>query len=174
LEMTRDIALKFNNVFGETLVIPDEYILPEVAVVPGIDGQKMSKSYGNTIEIFCDRKILKQKVMSIVTDSTPLEAPKDPDKNNVYLLYKLFASPEEDKEMHQKFQAGGYGYGQAKKALLEKMETYFQPAREKREKLLDDKDYVRDILKEGAKKARAKAREVMERVRANAGILRFN
>jgi tryptophanyl-tRNA synthetase len=174
LEMTRDIALKFNNVFGETLVIPDEYILPEVAVVPGIDGQKMSKSYGNTIEIFCDRKILKQKVMSIVTDSTPLEAPKDPDKNNVYLLYKLFASPEEDKEMHQKFQAGGYGYGQAKKALLEKMETYFQPAREKREKLLDDKDYVRDILKEGAKKARAKAQEVMERVRSHSGILRFN
>jgi tryptophanyl-tRNA synthetase len=174
LEMTRDMAIKFNNTFGETLVVPDEYIMPEVAVVPGIDGQKMSKSYGNTIEIFCDKKTLKQKVMSIVTDSTPLEAPKDPDKNNVYLIYKLFANPEEDKEMRQKFQAGGYGYGHAKKALLEKIENFFQPARERREKLLADKNYVRDVLKEGAKKARVKAREVMERVRAHSGILRFN
>lgn len=174
LEMTRDIAMKINNTFGETLVIPEEYILPDVAVVPGIDGQKMSKSYGNTIDIFSDLKTLKQKVMSIVTDSSPLEEPKDPDKNNVYTLYKLFATPSEDREMREKFLAGGYGYGQAKKELLDKLETYFQPARERREKLMADKGYVREVLKKGARNARAKAQEVMERVRNNCGILRFD
>ncbi len=165
LEMTRDMALRFNSIFGETLVVPQEFIMPDVAVVPGLDGQKMSKSYGNTIEIFLDYKTLKQKVMSIVTDSTPLEAPKDPDKNNVYALYKLFATPEEAQEMRQKFLAGGYGYGSAKKALLEKIYTYFQPARERREKLMKEKGYVESVLKAGAEKARQKAQEVMNRVR---------
>lgn len=173
LEMTRDIALRFNSTFGETLVVPQEFIMPDVAVVPGLDGQKMSKSYGNTIEIFLDYKTLKQKVMSIVTDSTPLEAPKDPDKNNVYALYKLFATPDEAQEMRQKFIAGGYGYGSAKKALLEKIYAYFQPARERREKLMKEKGYVQDILKAGAEKARQKAQEVMNRVRQNCGILKF-
>ncbi len=174
LEMTRDIAIKFNHVFGETFVVPEELIMPEVAVVPGIDGQKMSKSYGNTIEIFADYKTLKQKVMSIVTDSTPLEAPKDPDKSNVFALYKLFATPEETEAMRQKYLAGGYGYGHAKKELLAKIWDYFAEARERREHLLQHRDIVHDVLKEGAKKAREKAREVMERVRSHCGILRFN
>ncbi len=174
LEMTRDMAIKFNNTFGETLVLPEELIMPEVAVVPGIDGQKMSKSYGNTIEIFAPEKVLKKKIMSIVTDSTPLDAPKDPDSNNVYMLYKLFATKEEGEEMRRKFLAGGYGYGEAKKELLEKMLTYFGPARKRREELLNNLDFVRDVLKQGAEKARAKAQEVMKRVRESAGILKFN
>ena len=132
LEMTRDMAIKLNAIFGETLVIPEAFIMPDVAVVPGIDGQKMSKSYGNTIEMFLDYKALKQKVMGIVTDSTPLEEPKDPDKNNIFALYKLFASPEQTAEMRQKFLAGGYGYGHAKKELLEMIYSYFAEARQRR------------------------------------------
>jgi len=174
LEMTRDMALRLNQVFGETLVVPEEFILPEVAVVPGLDGQKMSKSCGNTIEIFLDYKTLKQKVMSIVTDSAPLEAPKDPDKNNVYALYRLFASAAEQQMMREKFLAGGYGYGSAKKELLEKIHTFFQPAREKRQRLLNEKAYVEDVLKAGAEKARQKAQEVMNRVRSNCGLLKFS
>ncbi len=174
LEMTRDIAIKFNGTFGETLRVPEEFILPDVAVVPGIDGQKMSKSYGNTIDIFLGKKALKQKVMSIVTDSTPLEAPKDPDTNNVYALYKLFASKEEDEEMRRKFREGGYGYGHAKKELLEKIWNHFEAARVRREELTADTDYVKDVLKEGAKAARESARQVMDRVREQTGILRFN
>jgi len=173
LEMARDMAEKFNNIFGDTFLVPEELIMPEVAVVPGIDGQKMSKSYGNTIEIFSDYKTLKQKVMSIVTDSTPLEAPKDPDKSNVYALYKLFATPEEDAEMREKFMRGGYGYGHAKKELLEKIWNYFEPARKRREELLANPEQVQEVLKKGAEKARAKAQEVMRRVRENCGILRF-
>ncbi len=173
LEMTRDMAIKFNNIFGETFVIPQDLIMPEVAVVPGIDGQKMSKSYGNTIEIFLDYKALKKKVMSIVTDSTPLEAPKDPDKSNVYKLYRLFATPEEDRAMREKLLAGGYGYGHAKKELIEKIWTYFEAARQRREELQKNPDYVREVLHRGAERAREKAAEVMQRVRHHAGILRF-
>ncbi|GAB4379152.1 MAG: tryptophan--tRNA ligase [Calditrichia bacterium] len=174
LEMTRDIALKFNNQYGDILVIPDALIMPEVAVVPGIDGQKMSKSYDNTIKIFSDYKTLKKRVMSIVTDPTPLEAPKDPDTNTVYLLYKLFATPEEVAAMREKFLAGGYGYGQAKAELLEKIWNYFEPARKRQQELLNNKDYVAEVLKKGAQKAREKASEVMRRVRESCGILQFN
>ncbi len=173
LEMTRDMAIKFNNLYGETFVIPDEFIMPDVAVVPGLDGQKMSKSYGNTIEIFLDKKGLKQKVMSIVTDSTPLEAPKDPDGNNVYSIYKLFATAEEDREMRRKFQAGGYGYGHAKKELIEKIWEHFAESRDRREHLIQNPDIVRDVLSEGAGRARQKAKAVMERVREKNGILCF-
>ncbi len=173
LEMTRDMAEKFNHIFGETFVIPEELILPEVAVVPGIDGQKMSKSYNNTIEIFADYKTLKSKVMSIVTDSTPLEAPKDPDKSTIYALYKLFATPEEAEEMRRKFLAGGYGYGHAKKELLEKIWTYFEPHRKRREELLKNPDVVHQVLKEGAERARERAQMVMDRVRKHAGLLRY-
>jgi tryptophanyl-tRNA synthetase len=173
LEMTRDMAMKFNNTFGETLTIPEEYILPEVAVVPGIDGQKMSKSYGNTIDIFLDHKTLKQKIMSIVTDSTPLEAPKNPDNNTIYLLYKLFADPDEKQAMRDKFLAGGYGYGHAKKELIEKIYAYFEPARERRQRLLNEKDYVAGVLRKGAQTAREKAEAVMSRVRHNSGLLKY-
>ncbi|NOX38594.1 MAG: tryptophan--tRNA ligase [Calditrichaeota bacterium] len=173
LEMTRDMAEKFNGIFGETFVIPEELILPEVAVVPGIDGQKMSKSYDNTIEIFADYKTLKSKVMRIVTDSTPLEAPKDPDKSTIFALYKLFATPEETENMRQKFLAGGYGYGQAKKELLEKIWTYFEPHRKRREDLLKNRDYVYQVLRDGALRARERAEAVMERVRKAAGVLQY-
>lgn len=173
LEMTRDIAEKFNLIFGETLVIPEELILPEVAIVPGLDGQKMSKSYDNTIEIFLDYKALKSKVMRIVTDSTPLEAPKDPDKSILVDLYKLFSTSEELEEMRQKFLAGGYGYGHAKKELLEKIWAYFEPHRKLREELINNLDYVKEVLSQGALKAREKARGVMERVRNAAGILNY-
>ena len=173
LEMTRDMALKLNHLFGETLIVPEEYIMPEVAVVPGLDGQKMSKSYGNTIEMFCDEKTLKQKVMSIVTDSTPLEEPKDPDNNTILALYKLFASPEEREQMRQKFLQGGYGYGHAKKELLEKIQSFFEPARKKREEIMRDKAYAEEVLNKGALAAREKAQEVMCRIRENCGLLRF-
>ena len=174
LEMTRDIAIKFNNTYGESLIVPEEYIMPDVAVVPGIDGQKMSKSYDNTIEMFCSNKEMKKRVMSIVTDSTPLEEPKDPDTNNVFALYKLFAGKTEIQEMREKFLAGGYGYGHAKKELLAKIVEFFGPARERREKLQADPDYVKDVLKSGAVVAREKAQEVMERVRSKSGLLTFN
>ena len=173
LEMTRDMALKLNHLFGETLIVPEEYIMPEVAVVPGLDGQKMSKSYGNTIEMFCDEKTLKQKVMSIVTDSTPLEEPKDPDNNTILALYKLFVSPEEKEQMRQKFLQGGYGYGHAKKELLEKIQSFFEPARKKREEIMRDKAYAEEVLNKGALAAREKAQEVMCRIRENCGLLRF-
>lgn len=173
LEMTRDIAEKFNLTYGETLVIPEELILPEVAVVPGLDGQKMSKSYDNTIEIFLDYKTLKSKVMRIVTDSTPLEAPKDPDKSVLVDLYKLFSTPEELEDMRGKFLAGGYGYGHAKKELLEKIWAYFEPHRKLREELINNLDYVKDVLHQGSLKARERAQMVMERVRNAAGILNY-
>jgi tryptophanyl-tRNA synthetase len=173
LEMTRDMAMKLNGIFGDTLVIPDELILPEVAVVPGLDGQKMSKSYGNTIEMFLDHKSLKQKVMSIVTDSTPLEEPKDPDKNTIYTLYKLFATPAQKKEMSQKFLKGGYGYGHAKKELLELIYSYFGEARGRREQLIKNKTYVKEVLKDGATRAREKATSVINRVRESCGLLKF-
>ena len=172
VEMTRDMAEKFNSVYGDVLTLPEELILPDVAVVPGVDGQKMSKSYGNTIDIFCDYKALKSRVMSIVTDSTPLEAPEDPDKSTIIDLYRLFAAPEEVEEMRQRFLAGGYGYGHAKKELLEKIWFFFQPFREKREELEKNRDQVRRILRDGAMKARESAEKVMQRVRSAAGVLR--
>ncbi len=173
LEMTRDIAEKFNLAYGETLVIPEELILPEVAVVPGVDGQKMSKSYDNTIEMFTSKKALKKKVMSIVTDSTPLEEPKDPDNSVIVDIYKLFATKEEVEEMRQKFLAGGYGYGHGKKELFERIYEYFEPHRQRREELEQNMDYVEGVLRKGAEKARAKATEVMDRARDNVGLLRF-
>ncbi len=172
IEMTRDMADKFNNIYGEALKLPDEYILPEVESVPGIDGQKMSKSYGNTIDIFMDYKELKSRVMSIVTDSTPLEEPKDPGKSTIYSLYKLFATPEETAAMREKFMVGGYGYGNAKKELLEKIHSHFEEPRERRKDLENNLDYVRDVLKSGAEKARSRAAEVMNRVRDVSGILK--
>jgi tryptophanyl-tRNA synthetase len=173
LEMTRDIAEKFNLAYGEVLTLPQELILPEVAVVPGIDGQKMSKSYGNIIEIFADQKTLKKKIMSIVTDSTPLEAPKDPDNSIIIDLYKLVATKDEVEAMRQKFLAGGYGYGHAKKELLEKMWAYFAPYHQRRQELENNRDYVAEVLRKGALRAREKATAVMDRVRNVGGILRF-
>lgn len=170
LEMTRDIAIKFNQIFGDTFVIPEPKIEEETAVVPGIDGQKMSKSYNNTIEIFCEGEELKRKVMSIVTDSAPVDAPKDPDKNNVFALLKLFISKEEKEEWILKFKKGGLKYSDLKKRLIEIIYLYFKDAREKRKELEKDKDKVLKILKEGAEKARAVAQKTLKRCRDACGL----
>lgn len=173
IEICRDLARKINHTYGEELLkLPEEHIVKSVAVVPGVDGRKMSKSYGNTIDIFDEGKNLKKKVMSIETDSTPLDEPKDPQSCNVFALIKLFADKETKKEIAGKYRAGGYGYGHAKKELLGLIENYFAEAREKREELTKDMDYVRDVLKEGGKKARDRAESVMRPVREAAGIIK--
>ena len=170
LEVTRDIAIKFNNAYGDCFRIPDAYIPETVATIPGTDGQKMSKSYNNAIQLFEDLKSIKKKIMGIVTDSTPMEQPKEPDGNSIYELYKLFATPEEAAEMAAKFRAGNYGYGHAKKELYAIYERTFAPFREKREKLAADPDYVEDVLRDGAARARAEAAKTMDKVRAAVGI----
>lgn len=174
LEMTRDMAEKFNIAYGDgSLKLPEDLIIPEVAVVPGLDGQKMSKSYDNIIEIFASKKHMKKKIMSILTDSTPLEEPKDPENSIIIDLYKLVATTDEVADMRQKFLAGGYGYGHAKKELLEKMWAFFEPYHERREELLNNRDYVAEVLRNGALKAREAANIVMDRVRKAGGLLRF-
>jgi len=173
IEICRDLAGKFNHAYGqEILKLPEEYILDSVAVVPGLDGRKMSKSYNNTIGIFDEGKALKKKVMSIETDSTPLEDPKDPEDCNVFALIKLFADEDTREEIAAKYRAGGYGYGHAKNELYEMIEEHFAGAREKRKELEKNMDYVNDILREGGKKARERAEEVMEPVRKATGIVR--
>lgn len=173
IEICRDLAGKFNhNYEGEYLKLPEEHILESVAIVPGTDGQKMSKSYGNTIGIFDEGETQKKKVMSIQTDSTPLDEPKDPESCNVFALIKLFADEESRKEIAEKYRAGGYGYGHAKKELLEMITEYFAEARSKRKELAKDPDTVRDILREGGKKARKRAEEVMEPVRRVTGMFK--
>jgi tryptophanyl-tRNA synthetase len=153
VEIARDIAGKFNRTFGEVFIIPEPYIPEEVAVVIGTDGNKMSKSYGNTIEIFAPEKTLKKQVMSVVTDSTPLEQPKDPNKDNVYKLYSYFATEAEKILLAEKYRAGGFGFGDAKKFLLEKILDELKPFRDEREKLSQNPGYVKEILKKGALKA---------------------
>ncbi len=170
IEVTRDVAGYFNKKYGEILTLPKDYILDSVAVVPGIDGRKMSKSYENTIGIFEEEKKMKKKVMRIVTDSTPVEEPKDPDKCNVFALLKLFASENELKEWEEKYHAGGMGYGDAKKRLAELMNEYFQPYRKKREDLENNIDYVKQVLKTGAKRAREVAAETLKKARKAVGI----
>ena len=170
LEITRDLAIRFNNDFGETFKIPEAYIPETVAVVPGIDGQKMSKSYGNTIPLFGAQKATRKIIMSIVTDSTPMEEPKDPDKCNVFALYKLFASPEELEEMRANYRGGNYGYGHAKQALFEKLWAYFEPMRERRAELEKNPDYIWDVLREGGRKATQEAAKTMDRVRRAVGL----
>ncbi len=168
LEVTRDLCQKFNNAYGETFKMPDAYIPDTVATIPGTDGQKMSKSYHNTIELF-DVSV-KKKVMGIVTDSTPMEEPKEPEGNSIYELYKLFATPEEVADMAAKFRAGNYGYGHAKKELLSAYHRLFDPFKERREQLAKDPAALEDILQDGAKRARAAAAPTMEAVRKAVGI----
>ncbi len=173
IEMTRDIAAKLNNAAGsEVLVLPDAYIVPDVAIVPGVDGQKMSKSYNNTIEIFATDKQTKKRCAQIVTDSTPLEAPKNPDTCNVFALLKLFAKGEELQDIAAKYRAGGYGYGHAKNRLAELINETFAAAREKYTQLEQHPDDVRDLLAEGGRKARQTAEATMQRVRKACGIVR--
>jgi len=171
VEVTRDIALKFNAAFGDIFTIPEPRIRESVAVIPGTDGQKMSKSYGNTLDIFASEKDLKKKIMSIVTDPTPVEAPKDPDASTVYALYRLFASAEKAGDMADKFRAGGYGYGDAKKELFSVLWEYFLPYREKRLRLAENTDYVNEVRKKGADKARAAGMPTLEKVRKAVGMV---
>ena len=170
LEVTRDLAIRFNNAYGDILTIPEPLIQEEVAVIPGLDGQKMSKSYNNAIEIFGEGKPIRKKFMSIVTDSTPMEAPKNPDTCNVFKLFKLMATPEEQEELRQRYLAGGMGYGHAKQALYEKYEEYFREARERRKELAANPKKVEDILQDGASRARKVARATLDRVRAAVGL----
>jgi tryptophanyl-tRNA synthetase len=170
IEVTRDIALRFNGAYGEILTIPEARIIESVAVVPGLDGRKMSKSYGNTIEIFEPEKSVKRKIMRIVTDSTPVEEPKDPDKCNVFALLKLVASAEELADWERRYREGPMGYGEAKKRLAELMVEYFRPYRDKRAELENDMGYVRDVLADGAKRAKAIAVETLGTVRKAVGL----
>ena len=170
VEVTRDIAIKFNNTFGETFVIPEPQISESVAVVPGLDGQKMSKSYGNTIEIFGDAKATRKRIMSIVTDSKTLEEPKDPDACNVFQLYKLFATPEQQADLAARYRAGGLGYGTAKKELADLFEAHFAPLRAKREELAANSKYVEEVLRAGAEKARKLARVTLQKARRAVGL----
>lgn len=155
VEIARDLAGKFNRIYGDVFKLPEPFIPEEVAVVIGTDGQKMSKSYGNTIEIFATDKALKKQIMGIVTDSTPVEAPKEPD--TIYKLYSYFSSESEKAALLERYRAGGMGYGDAKKLLLEKVIETFKPFREERERLKNDISYVKDILKKGAERARSVA-----------------
>jgi len=170
IEITRDIAIRFNNSYGEIFTLPKEYIIESVAVIPGIDGQKMSKSYGNTIEMFEPEASIRKKVMRIVTNSTPVEEPKDPDKCNVFALLKLVASPDELAEWENKYRSGGTGYAEAKKRLAELIIDYFKPYRQKREELEKNIVYVKEILTKGAERAKAVAAETLTQARKAVGL----
>ena len=170
LEMTRDLAGKMNEAFGEIFKLPEPRIHAATETVPGIDGQKMSKSYNNTIDIFGDEKETRRRVMSMVTDSTPVEAPKDPSTSIIFQLYSLFASKNEIAEMRERFRKGGTGYGDFKKELFEKLWEFFAPMRKRREKILADKSYIDNVLARGAKRANTVADHVMKRVRSAVGL----
>ena len=170
LEVTRDVAIKFNNRYGEIFTIPEGFIPETVATVPGTDGQKMSKSYNNTIPIFGTDADIKSAIMGIVSDSTPLEAPKNPDTCTVYALYRLFASEAESQAMAEKLRAGGYGYGHAKKELLAVYHAAFDPLRKRREELEAAPDYVEGVLKKSADCARIEARKTLDAVRLAVGL----
>ncbi len=170
VEVTRDIALKFNAAFGEVFAIPEPRIREDVAVVPGVDGQKMSKSYNNHIELFGDEKETRARIMRIVTDSTPLEDPKDPDTCNVFALYRLFATPGEREELAGRYRAGGFGYGTAKKALFERMWETLAPFRARRAALMRDPGFVEGVLEAGGAKARAEADLTLRKARRAMGL----
>jgi tryptophanyl-tRNA synthetase len=171
VEMTRDIAIKFNQTYGETFTIPDSEIRDEVAVVPGLDGQKMSKSYGNTIDIFGDEKATRKKIMGIVMDSrTPAEPKPDADKNIAIQLLKLVAPTEVARDVEDRLRAGGLGYGDLKKALFEHYWNFFAPARQRRAELVSNMDFVHQVLRDGAARAREKSTVVLQRARRACGL----
>ena len=170
IEITRDLAVKINETYGDVFKLPEPRINPDTQVVPGIDGQKMSKSYGNNIDIFGDEKEMRKRVMSIVTDSTPVETPKDPDKSTIVQLYSLFGSKDELANMRDRFKKGGTGYGDFKKELFDKLWEYFAPMRKRREEIQRDKSYIDNVLAKGAKRANEIADQVMQRVRKAVGL----
>src|SRR6059058_763110 len=176
IEMTRDLAVKMNETYGQSepdgriFKLPEARIRPATETVPGIDGQKMSKSYGNNIDIFSDEKEMRKRVMSIVTDSIPVDAPKDPASSTIFKLYSLVASKDEIAEMRERFLKGGTGYGDFKRQLFEKLWKYFAPMRKRREEILKDKSYIDDVLAHGAMRANEIANQVMDRVREAVGL----
>lgn len=170
IEVTRDLAQRFNSVYGETLTLPDARVLDASAKVPGLDGEKMSKSYDNTIPIFDTPKRLRKRIMSIRTDSTPLEDPKDPETCSVYQLYRLFADESDQRALADRYRAGGMGYGEAKQTLYDAAMTWFEPAYQRRAELEQTPDVVDRILAEGAARAREVGADVLERVRAACGL----
>jgi tryptophanyl-tRNA synthetase len=171
LEVTRDIANRFNNMYGDVLTIPEAYILSESAVVPGVDGRKMSKSYNNTLELFEPAGVIKKRIMRIVTDSTPVEDPKDPQKCTIFALLSLVASEEETEQWRRRYLEGGMGYGEAKKRLAELADELLAPFLQKYEEMVKDPDYVEDVLGEGGRKARQIAQGLMEDVRSATGLV---
>ncbi len=170
VEVTRDIAIKFNNEYGDTFTLPEPEIDEDVATVPGLDGQKMSKSYGNTIDLFQDEKSLRKQIMRIVTDPTPVEEPKDPDKCNVFQIFRLFMNKEQEAELRRRYQAGGLGYGEVKQELFETVRDFFAPFAQRRAELMADLDGLRLILARGAEKARYTAIPTLRKVRKKTGL----
>ena len=170
IEITRDLAVKMNETYGEIFKLPEPRIRSATETVPGIDGQKMSKSYGNNIDIFADEKEMRKRVMSIVTDSLAVDAPKDPATSTIFKLYSLVASNDEIADMRERFAKGGTGYGDFKKQLFEKLWEYFEPMRKRREEILKDKSYIDKVLAHGAKRANEIANKVMDRVRKAVGL----
>src|SRR3954471_3493599 len=170
IEITRDLAVKMNETYGQIFKLPEPRIQPATETVPGIDGQKMSKSYGNNIDIFGDEKEMRKRVMSIVTDSLAVDAPKDPATSTIFKLYSVVALNDEITDMRERFVKGGTGYGNLKKQLFEKLWEYFAPMRKRREEILKDKSYIDDVLSHGATRANEIANQVMERVRKAVGL----
>jgi tryptophanyl-tRNA synthetase len=170
VEVCRDIAQAFNHNYGEVFVLPKPKVLDSSAKVPGTDGEKMSKSYGNFIEVFEDVKAMKKKVMRIATDSRPLEDPKEPETDHLYQLFSLFGDDAEKKTLAETYRAGGFGYGEVKKSLAEAAESYFAPARARRAELEANLDQVHQILGDGAAQARKKAQEVVARAKQACGV----
>ena len=170
IEMTRDIASSFNHQYGETFVLPDAKIDEALMTIPGTDGQKMSKSYGNTIDIFIPEKDLKKQVMAIITDSTPLEEPKNPDTCNVFQIYKLLANPEQTKQMRANYEGGNYGYGHAKKALLELILDTFRDERAKFDHYMNNPQLLEEELQKGEEKARQVAVVTLKKVKEKLGF----
>ncbi len=170
IEVARDLAGRFNHLFGETFVLPKAKILDESAKVPGTDGEKMSKSYNNTIEMFDEPKVMRKKIMRIQTDSRPMEEPKEPEGDHLFQLYSLFATPQQREEMAAMYRRGGFGYGEVKKALADLADQFFEEPRQRRKELAAQPGQVREILADGAARARRKAGEVLKRAQVNCGV----
>ncbi|MFK8112676.1 MAG: tryptophan--tRNA ligase [Rubripirellula sp.] len=170
IEVCRDLAGSFNHAFGETLILPKAKTLDHGAKVPGTDGQKMSKSYDNTLPLFGEVKKIRKQIMRITTDSRAMEDAKEPEGDHLYDLYRLFASAEEVAEMAAMYRRGGFGYGDVKKAVAEASETYFDQARQRREELENNLDYVQETLQQGAHRAREVAADVLSRAQRACGL----
>jgi tryptophanyl-tRNA synthetase len=172
VEVTRDIAIKINEQYGSVFKLPTPIIREEVATVPGLDGQKMSKSYGNTIDLFLEEKALLKKIRQMQTDSTPVEEPKDPTTSSIVALYRHFANESQISQMEADFRSGGIGYGEFKNRLSEAIWTHFAPMRERRDSMLREPDYVEKVLAQGREKAQSEAAKILYKVRSAVGLQR--